>query len=270
MTANTSNSMGAYAPVNGINLYYEIHGTGTPLIMLHGGFGTCDTFSALSPTLALNHQVIGVDLYGHGRTALTDRPIDFAQMADDIAALIQHLGLAKANLLGYSFGGLVSLQTVIRHPAQVNKLVVISAPFKRTAWYPQIQKGMTAITTEGFIGTPVYADYIRVAPRPEDFPHLVAKMRDGMSRDYDWTEQVSTLKTPTLIIAGDADSFPPSYVAEFFGLLGGGQMDAGWNGENVIPSQLAILPGATHYNIVSRADLLLPVISPFLGETSKP
>jgi len=265
MTTDMSNSTGKYASVNGINLYYEVHGTGQPLIMLHGGFGTFEMFTAISPVLALDHQVIGVDLYGHGRTAMTDRPVDFEQMADDIAGLISHLGLEKADLLGYSLGGTVALQTAIRHPELVNKLVVISIPFKRTAWHPEIQIGMTAISAEAFVGTPVHDGYVRVAPRPEDFPRLVATMRDAMSRDYDWTEHVAALRTPTLIIAGDADSFPPSHMAEFFGLLGGGLKDAGWNGENVISSQLAILPGATHYNIVSRSDLLLPVLSPFLS-----
>src|SRR5713226_5637624 len=129
MLDNADNPAGKYASVNGINLYYEVHGTGKPLIMLHGGFGIFDMFAALSPTLALNHQVIGVDLYGHGRTALTDRPIHFEQMADDIAGLIQHLELEKADLLGYSLGGAVALQTAIRHPERVNKLVVISTPF---------------------------------------------------------------------------------------------------------------------------------------------
>jgi pimeloyl-ACP methyl ester carboxylesterase len=269
MTTNTNDPAGKYASVNGINLYYEIHGTGKPLIMLHGGFGTFDMFSALSPTLALNHQIIGVDLYGHGRTALTSRPIDFAQMADDIGFLMQHLGLENANLLGYSLGGTVALQTAIRHPERVNKLVVISTAFKRTGWYPEIQTGMASIEASPFIGTPIHDAYMRVAPKPEDFPRFVAKMREAMSQDYDWTEGVSALKTPTLIIAGDSDSFPPSHAAEFFSLLGGGQADAGWNGENLILSQLAILPGVTHYNIVFRADLLLPVLSPFLGEIGK-
>jgi pimeloyl-ACP methyl ester carboxylesterase len=264
MATSKHNSTGTYAPVNGINLYYEIHGAGEPLILLHGGFGTFEMFSALSPTLAQNHQVIGVDLYGHGRTALTDRPFDFEHMADDIAALIHHLGLAKADLFGYSLGGLVALQTTIRHPEQINKLVLLSIPFKRTGWYPEVQIGMTSIAVEPFIGTPIYTDYMKIAPRPDDFARFVAAMRDAMSHDYDWTEDVSALKTPTLLIAADTDSFPPSHAAAFFTLLGGGLQDAGWNGENIIPSQLAILPGTTHYNIVYRADLLLPVLGHFL------
>jgi pimeloyl-ACP methyl ester carboxylesterase len=265
MATNTNNPTGKYVSVNGINLYYEIHGTGKPLIMLHGGFGTFEMFTALSPALALDHQVIGVDLYGHGRTALTDRPIRFEQMADDIAGLIHHLGLEKADLLGYSLGGAVALQTAIRHPERVNQLVVISTPFKRTGWHPELQTGMTSITPESFIGTPIHDTYMSVAPKPEDFPRFVAKMTEALGQDYDWTELVSALRTPTLIIAGDSDGLPPSHAVEFFNLLGGGLKDAGWNGENLIPSQLAILPGATHYNIVFRADLLLPVLSPFLN-----
>src|SRR6266704_5093026 len=244
MTNTTNHSAGNYAAVNGISLYYEIHGTGKPLIMLHGGFGSFEMFSTLSPALALSHQVIGVDLYGHGRTALTDRPLRFEHLAGDIVGLIEHLGLEKADLLGFSLGGAVALQTAIRHPERVNKLVVISTPFKRTGWHPEIQAGMTSITPEFFIGTPIHDAYISVAPKPEDFPRFVAKMREAMSQDYDWTELVSSLRTPTLIVAGDSDALPPSHSVEFFSLLGGGRSDAGWNGENLIQSQLAILPGA--------------------------
>ena len=148
MTTDTNNPAGKYASVNGITLYYEIHGTGKPLIMLHGGFGTFEMFTALSPALAQNHQVIGVDLYGHGRTAITDRPIRFEQMADDIASLIHHLGLEKADLRGYSLGGTVALQTASRHPERVNKLVLISTPFKRAGWHPEMQTGMTTFAPE--------------------------------------------------------------------------------------------------------------------------
>jgi pimeloyl-ACP methyl ester carboxylesterase len=266
MTTNQHNSTGNYAPVNGINLYYEIHGAGEPLILLHGGFGSFAMFSALSPTLAQNHQVIGVDLYGHGRTALTDRPFTFEHMADDIAGLIHHLGLTKANVLGYSLGGLVALQTTIRHPEQINKLVLLSIPFKRSGWYPEVQTGMTSIAAEPFMTTPIYANYMKYAPQPEDFARFVTAMRNAMSRDYDWTEDVSALKTPTLLITGDSDSFPPAHAAAFFTLLGGGLQDAGWNSENLISSQLAILPGTTHYNILARTDLLLSILAPFLAQ----
>jgi pimeloyl-ACP methyl ester carboxylesterase len=265
--ANTTNHpAGNYAAVNGITLYYEVHGTGKPLIMLHGGFGSFEMFSALSPALALGHQVIGVDLYGHGRTALTDRPLRFEHMADDIAGLIKHLGLEKVDLLGFSLGGAVALQTAIRYPERINKLVLISTPFKRTGWHPEMQADMVAFAPEFFMNTPIYDSYLQVAPKPEDFPRLVVNMREALSQDYDWTEQVSAMKIPTLIIAGDADGLPPRHAVEFFALLGGGLKDAGWTGEHLVPSQLAILPGATHYDINFRADLLLPVLTPFLDK----
>lgn len=266
MTTNTNNPAGKYAAVNGINLYYEIYGTGKPLILLHGGFGSIEMFAALLPTLALDHQVIGVDLYGHGRTALTDRPLRFEDMADDIAGLIEHLGLEKAGVLGFSLGGAVALQTAIRHPERVNKLVLISTPFKRDGWHPEMRAGMTAFAPEFFMQTPIYEGYVRLAPKPEDFPRLVNNMREALSQDYDWTTRVSALKAPVLIIAGDADGLPPSHAVAFFNLLGGGLKDAGWNGEHLIPSQLAILPGATHYNMLFRTDLLLPVLTPFLKD----
>jgi pimeloyl-ACP methyl ester carboxylesterase len=234
--------------------------------MLHGGFGTFETmFAALTPALAQNHQVIGVDLYGHGRTALTDRPINFAQMADDIAGLMAHLGLEQADLLGYSLGGAVALQTAFRYPQHVNKLVLVSSVFKRTGWHPEMQVGMASLDPASFVGSPPHTEYMRVAPKPEDFSGLVVSMREAMSQDYDWTASVSALRVPTLIIAGDADGLPPSHAVEFFALLGGGLKDAGWTGEHMISSQLAILPGATHYNINYRADLLLPVLATFLG-----
>jgi pimeloyl-ACP methyl ester carboxylesterase len=264
MAPTTNNPAGAHAAVNGISLYYEIHGTGKPLIMLHGGFGAFEMFAALSPALAEKYQVIGVDLYGHGRTALTDRPIGFEDMADDIAGLVGQLGLGKAALLGFSLGGAVALQTAIRHPELVERLVLISTPFKRAGWHPEMQAGMTAFAPEFFMNTPIYQDYLRFAPKPEDFPRLVLGMREALSQDYDWSESVSALKIPTLIIAGDADGLPPSHAVAFFNLLGGGLRDAGWNGEHLVPSRLAILPATTHYDIVTRADLLLPVLVPFL------
>jgi pimeloyl-ACP methyl ester carboxylesterase len=270
MTTQTNQPAGAYASVNGIKLYYETEGTGKPLILLHGGFGSGEMFAALSPTLAQKRQIIRVDLYGHGRTALTERPLAFESMADDIASLIEHLHLEKVDLLGYSLGGAVALQTAFRHPQWVNKLVVISTPFKQTGWYPEVRAGMASIAAEPLLGTPLDEVYRRLAPRPEDFPRLAANMRHAMSQDYDWTDAVSRLRPPTLIVAGDADSFPPSHAAAFFGLLGGGKEDAGWQGEHLIPSQLAILPGTTHYTIIFRADLLLPVLLPFLDQTGQP
>lgn len=260
----TVNPTGTGVSANGINLYYEIHGTGKPLIMLHGGIGSFETFATLSPALAEKYQIIGVDLYGHGRTALTDRPISFESMADDIAGLIEQLGLEKVDLLGYSLGGAVALQTTIRHPKIVNKLIVISAPFKWTGWHPEMQQGFSLLAPEFFMNTPLYEAYLKIAPKPEDFPRFILSMKEALSQDYNWAKPISELKNPILIIAGDSDGLPPAHAVEFFTLLGGGAKDAGWNGEHLIPSQLAILPGATHYNIILQTDLLIPIILPFL------
>jgi pimeloyl-ACP methyl ester carboxylesterase len=247
---------GQYAQVNGINLYYETHGAGRPLILLHGGLGSGEMFGPILPTLAERHQVIAVDLQGHGRTADIDRPIDIRLMADDIAALIDHLGLDKPDLVGYSLGGGVALQTAVKYPAKVRRLVAASANIRRDAIYPEIlaQQGqVNAAAAEFMKDTPMYELYQRVAPRPEDFPRLLDKMGESMAKDFDFTEEVRGLQVPTLIVAADADMAPPSHYVEVFRLLDGGLRDGGWMGEGRPQGghALAILPGLTHYNIFS-------------------
>jgi pimeloyl-ACP methyl ester carboxylesterase len=256
---------GSYAPVNGLSLYYEVHGTGKPLVLLHGGFGVIGMFAAfehLLPTLAKAHQVIDVELQGHGHTGDIDRPLSYEGMADDIAALIEHLGLANADLCGYSLGGGVALQTAIRHPDVVRKLVVVSAPCKRAGWYPEVLAGMAAITPEALVGTPMHAAYLRVAPNPEDWPRLANKTRQLLGQDYDWSTAVAAIEVPTLIVVGDADSVRPAHAVEFFGLLGGGKGDGDMRG--LPASALAVLPATTHMDILTRVDLLLSIIPPFL------
>jgi pimeloyl-ACP methyl ester carboxylesterase len=247
---------GQYAQVNGINLYYETHGAGRPLILLHGGLGSGEMFGPILPTLAERHQVIAVDLQGHGRTADIDRPIDIRLMADDIAALIDHLGLDKSDLVGYSLGGGVALQTAVKYPAKVRRLVAASANIRRDAIYPEIlgQQGqVNAAAAEFMKDTPMYELYQRVAPRPEDFPRLLDKMGESMAKDFDFTEEVRGLQVPMLIVAADADMAPPSHYVEVFRLLDGGLRDGGWMGEGRPQGghALAILPGLTHYNIFS-------------------
>ncbi|HEY8846942.1 MAG TPA: alpha/beta hydrolase, partial [Candidatus Limnocylindrales bacterium] len=245
---------GQYADVNGINLYYEIHGAGRPLILLHGGLGSGEMFGPILPVLTTGHQVIAVDLQGHGRTADIDRPIDIRLMADDIAALIGHLGLDKPDVMGYSLGGGVAFQTAVRHPEVVRRLVMVSANIRTNAIYPemlaqQAQVGPDAI--EFMKETPMYQLYQRVAPRPEDFGRLLDKMGESMAKDFDFTDEVRGLKVPTLIVAADADMAPPSHYVEVFGLLDGGKRDGGWMGEGRPAGghALAILPGLTHYSI---------------------
>jgi pimeloyl-ACP methyl ester carboxylesterase len=259
---------GQYADVNGINLYYETHGSGRPLILLHGGLGSGEMFGPILPALTANHQVIAPDLQGHGRTADVDRPLSIETMADDIAALINHLGLEKPDVMGYSLGGGVAMLTAIRHPEVVGRLVSVSANIRRSAIYPemlaqQAQVGPDAV--EFMQDTPMYQLYQRVAPRPEDFGRLLGKIGDSMAKDFDFTDEVRGLKVPTLIVAADADMAPPSHYVEFFALLDGGQRDGGWMGEGRPKGghALAILPGLTHYNIFA-SPLFAAVILDFL------
>ena len=245
---------GEYAEVNGINLYYETHGSGRPLVLLHGGLGSGEMFGPVLPTLAEHHQVIAVDLQGHGRTADIDRPIDLRLMADDVAALIDHLGLEGADVVGYSLGGGVAWQVAIRHPEKVRRLVAVSANVRRDAIYAEMldQQGqVSAAAVEFMKETPMYELYQRVAPRPEDFPRLLDKIGALMSQDFDLSEDVRGVQVPTLVMAADADMAPPSHYAEVFKLLDGGLRDGGWMGEGRPAGghALAILPGLTHYNI---------------------
>ena len=243
---------GNYASVNGLALYYEIHGSGRPLILLHGGLGVNTMFGDVLWQLADSFQVIAVELQAHGHTADIDRPIRYELMAEDIAALIQQLNLDKVHLMGYSLGGGVALRTAIQHPEVVDKLVLVSTAFKRHGWYPGVLASMDQLTgaaAEFMKPSPVYQEYVRIAPQPENFPTLLDKMGDLMRQPYDWSEEVAALTIPTLLVFGDADSLPPSHAAEFFALLGGGQQAAGWDNAHLPNSQLAILPGRTHYNI---------------------
>jgi pimeloyl-ACP methyl ester carboxylesterase len=256
-----------YAPINGLQLYYEIHGQGEPLILLHGGFGLTAMFDPILPQLAANRQVIAVDLQGHGRTADIDRPLSLEAMGDDVSKLIAHLGLEQADVVGYSMGGGAALQAAIQHPQRVRKLVVASMPFKRDAWYPEQLAGMDQMNADAatFLrATPMYQNYVAVAPDPDHFATLCDKMGEMMRRDYDYSEDVRQLPMPVLIIAGDADGFPPSHAAQFFALLGGGQRDGSWDRSGVSQSRLAILPGTTHYEIPDMPELIA-LVNAFLG-----
>ena len=255
---------GSYAEVHGLTMYYEIHGTGKPLVLLHGGLATIEMlFGQLLPPLVKSRQVIAVELQAHGHTADIDRPLRYELMADDIAALISHLGLEQTDLFGYSLGGGVALQTAIRHPEVVRKLVIASTPFKQNGWYPEVLAGMASMDAEAMVGSPMYDAYVRAAPRPEDWPRLIAKVRQLLTAEaYDWAQDVVAIKAPTLIVIGDADSIRLAHAVELFGLLGGGKADAAMG--NLSNAQLAVLPGTTHFSILARSDLLLAIITPFL------
>ena len=272
MTATDSTSdaqgSGRYVEVNGISLWVATHGSGSPLVLLHGGLMSGETFGPVLPALSERHQVIVVDLQGHGRTADIDRPIDVRLMADDIAALIDHLGLDRPDVVGYSLGGGVAMMTAIHHPDKVGRLVSASANIRRDAIYPEMlaqQSQVNGSAAEFLKGTPMYELYERVAPRPEDFPRLLDKIGEAMSHDFDYTEEVRGLQVPTLIVAADADMAPPSHYVEVFGLLDGGHRDGGWTGEGRPTGghALAIIPGTTHYD-VGVSPLFAAVVLDFL------
>ena len=247
-----------YAPVNGLNLYYEIHGTGKPLILLHGGLGATEMFDDVMPALSKDRQVIAVDLQAHGRTADIDRPLSYDAMADDIAALIKHLRIEKADVMGYSVGGGGALRTTVRHPEVVRKLVLVSTAFRRDGWYREVLAGMAQMgggAAEPMKQTPMYQLYARVAPKPADWPVLLTELGEMLRKDYDWSNDVATIKLPTLLVFGDADAVRTAHAVEFFELLGGGKKDGGWDGSGMSNARLAILPGLTHYSIFSSPAL---------------
>ena len=251
---------GNYAEVNGIELYYEVHGEGDPLVLLHGGVGASEMFGANLPGLAKARQVIAVHLQAHGHTADIDRPMTFEAMADDIAALIPHLGFEQADVMGWSLGGSVALQTAIRHPETVRKLVLVSMPFKRDGWYPEVLAGMsqTSPETADMTQSPLYDLYPNT-----DWRALLTKLPELLRQDYDWSEDVEKIKARTMLVYADADAVRTEHIMEFFGLLGGGKRDAGLDGSGRPGNWLAIVPGVTHYDIGS-SPALASVVTPVL------
>ena len=268
----TTETMGAgeYADVNGLHMYYETHGSGRPLILLHGGLGSSEMFGPILPELAAGHLVIAPDLQGHGRTADIDRPIDMRLMADDVAALIDDLGLEKPDVIGYSLGGGVAFFLASKYPDKIGKLVIVSAHIRRDAIPAEMlaQQGQVSAAAAEFMkDTPMYQLYQKVAPEPENFGRLLDKVGASMAKDFDLTEEFRGLQVPTLIVAADADMAPPSHYVEMFKLLDGGLRDGGWMGEGRPKGghALAILPGLTHYNMAS-SPLLAAAATSFLDQ----
>lgn len=262
-----------YVQANGVNYYYEIHGRGEPMLLLHGGLGSIDMFEPSVPMLARERQVIAVDLHGHGRTALGDRPISLVDMGDDMATLLQHLGYARVDVMGYSMGGGVAFRLAVQHPTIVRRLVLVSTPFAQDGFYPEMlpqQAQVGAAMADAMKETPMYKSYVAVAPRPQDFPKLLDRMGEAMRTPYDWSEDVKKLQMPVMLIYGDADMMRLEHVVRFYQLLGGGLRDAGWMREHMSKNRLAILPNVTHYEMF-LSPALVPTALPFLnGESGAP
>jgi pimeloyl-ACP methyl ester carboxylesterase len=245
---------GAYAEINGLDLYYESHGDGRPMILLHGGLGSGEMFGPILPALSAGHRVITADLQGHGRTADIHRPIAERLMADDIAALIDHLGLDRPDVVGYSLGGGVAFHVAVKYPEKIRRLVTASVYFRSDDVHDELkalQGQVNASAAEFMKETPMWETYQRLAPRPEDFGRLLDKIGEMMQERFDLTEELRAIKVPTMLVAADADQAPPSAFVEAFKLLDGGLRDGGWAGENRPQGghALAILPGLTHYDI---------------------
>jgi pimeloyl-ACP methyl ester carboxylesterase len=254
--------------VNGLEMYYEIHGTGRPLVLLHGAFSAIGTsFGNVLPELAETRRVIAFELQAHGRTADIDRPLSIERMADDVTALLAEIGIEKADVFGYSMGGGVALQVAVRHPEVVRKLVLASASYTSDGMYPELLAMIPTITPEAFAGSPIEEAYLRTAPNPEDFPNLVAKLIQLLMEPYAWPpEHIQGIAAPTLLIIGDSDAIRPEHAVELFRLLGGGVMG---DLAGLPNSQLAVLPGTTHFvhsgsAVLDRADWLVAMIGEFL------
>ena len=207
-----------YADVNGLKMYYEMHGEGQPLVLLHGAFMTIDlNWGKMLPALSKNRQAIAVELQGHGHTGDIDRPLNYGQMADDTAELLRQLGIEKADIMGYSLGGPTTVELAIRHPEKVRKMVVISSPYKRDGWYPLVYATIANLTPEAFTGSGLPEAYAKVAPNPDGWATLVEKVKI-LDRDYvgRTTEEFRSIDAPMLIIIGDSDGVSPETAVGMF------------------------------------------------------
>ncbi|HUF12143.1 MAG TPA: alpha/beta fold hydrolase [Longimicrobiales bacterium] len=263
-----------YVESNGVRYYYEIHGAGEPLLLLHGGLGSIDMFAPILPTLARHREVIAVDLHGHGRTSLGARPdVDMIAAGDDMDRILEEIGYDRVDVMGYSFGGGVALRLATQHPERVRRLVIVSAGFAAEGFYADMramQAHVGAAMMEQMRETPMYQGYVRVAPHPEEFPRLLDAMGAFMRADYDWSDEVRGLAMPTMLVYGDSDMFRPEHIVEFYQLLGGGLRDAGWMREHMSRNRLAIVPDLTHYEMF-LSPVLASTVLPFLnGESNAP
>jgi pimeloyl-ACP methyl ester carboxylesterase len=261
-----------YAATNGLNYYYEIHGEGEPLLLLHGGLGSIDMFGPVLPALAAHRQVIAVDLQGHGRTGLGARTISLPDLGDDMASLLTSLGYATVDVLGYSFGGGVGFRLAVQHPDKVRRLAIVSAGYSDEGFYPEIraqQVQMNAGFAEFMKETPMYKSYVAVAPKPDQFPQLLQAMGDLMREHYDYSADSAKLTMPTMLVFGDGDMYLPEHIVKFYQLLGGGLRDAGWNRENMPKNRLAIVPNRSHYDIFFSPAIVSTTL-PFLDGDDQP
>lgn len=264
----TQQETGKYVDVNGMKMYYEVSGSGDPLIVLHGAYMNIPSMGDIIPTLSKNHRVYALEMQGHGRTNDIDRPITYPNLADDIAAFMDAVSLSKADVFGYSMGAITGLQLAIRHPLKVNKLIFCSGAFDAEGWQPDFKAFIPKMTVDMFVSMPFAQEYGKLAPNPDGFPELVRKLIQLEKEPMAWESDVKALKVPVLIIAGDADGATLEHSVAMFRLLGGGVM--GDMGKALPDSRFAILPATSHTAVITQVDLLMAFIEPFLkGEIPK-
>ena len=267
-TRRSSQAVGGHAQVSGMRLYYEVSGQGEPLIVLHGAFMNIPSMGAIIPRLAKTRRVYALELQGHGRSTDIDRPITYPNLADDVAAFMDAVGLQKADVFGYSMGAGAGLQLAIRHPGKVNKLVAASVAYDSAGLQPEFKALIPQMTVEMFLQTPFAAQYRKLSPTPDSFPALARKVIALEHEPISWGEDLKGVKTPVLIIAGDADGYTLEHVVSLFRLLGGGIM--GDLGKPLAASRLAILPATSHTAVITQVDLLQAFTEQFLkGVTPK-
>jgi pimeloyl-ACP methyl ester carboxylesterase len=272
-TALPKPAKSGYAAVNGVKYYYAVYGAGEPLLLLHGGLFHTEMFGSNLTKLAQSRQVIGVDMQGHGRTPLGDRPISLIDMGNDMAGVVKQLGYDKVDVLGYSMGGGVAFQFAAQHPQMVRRLVLVSTPYGQEGFYPEMlpmQAAVGAAMFDQMKESPMYKSYASIAPHPEEFPKLLDAMGAYMRKSYDWSADVKKLTMPVELIYGDSDMFRLEHIVKFYQLLGGGLKDAGWQREHMSKNRLAILPNITHYELgvaPHMVDTALPFLS--ANETSR-
>jgi pimeloyl-ACP methyl ester carboxylesterase len=256
-----------YASVNGVNMYYEVHGSGEPMVLIHGAFMTItNNWTGWIGELSKTRKVIAVELQGHGRTADSSRDFTEENFADDVAALLDHLKIPRADLMGYSMGGAVAMQCAIRHPDKVRKVVVISSVFRRDGMVEGAQDAISNLTADVFKGSPIEDEYKKLSPTPDDFPKFVKRMISTATQGQDISaEAFESTNAPMFFIHGDADGIRLEHVAEMFRLKGGeihGDM------QPRSESRLAILPDTTHVTLMNRMTIIVPMVNDFLDAKS--
>ena len=252
-----------YAPVDGLRMYYEVHGSGDPVVLLHGAFGTIPgSFPEWIEDLSKARKVIAVEMQGHGRTADIERDFSYESLADDVAALLDHLEIARADLIGYSMGGGVAMQCAIRHPGKVRRVVSISAVFRHDGWVKEALDVFPLITGEMLRGSPAEAEYKKLSPTPDEFPTLVKRVMAMDLKPYDFgADELEATTAPMFFIHGDADGVRLEHIAEMFRLKGG---DVFGDMRPRSASRLAILPDTTHITLMEREPVIVPMVIDFL------